>query len=86
MKFNKCARCGCFFTSQDQVCPNCKSMDEVDKQSLKNYLVDNEIPVNAESLSYNSGVSLKNINRYLDTKEFSTLKNAFKSSSPIIKL
>ena len=91
MKFNKCIRCGCFFTSLDNICPNCQHKDEVDKISLKNYLANNDIPESAESLAFNSGVELKNINRFLETKEFSRLKVSFSSQinnldNPSIKL
>ncbi len=77
MNFKTCIRCGCFFSSEDLVCPNCKAKDEIDKNSIKQYLANNDIPENAESLSFYSGVSVKNINRYLQTKEFSNLKNSF---------
>ena len=61
MKFNKCMRCGCFFTTSDDVCPNCKEKDQVDISSLKSYLANNETPATISSLSFNSGVSEKNI-------------------------
>lgn len=77
MDFNKCARCGCFFSSKDLVCPNCKAKDEVDKNLLRNYLENNDIPENAESLAFYSGINIKNINRFLNTKEFLDLKNTF---------
>lgn len=80
MKFNKCIRCGCFFTSEDDLCPNCQRKDEIDKNSLKSFLANNDIPENVESLSFQSGVNIKNINRYLETKEFSQLKKTFNSS------
>ena len=74
MKFNKCVRCGCFFASSDDVCPSCKSKDEVDKHTLKNYLDNADYPLSLDSLSFNSGVELKNINRYMESKEFSNYK------------
>ena len=74
MKFNKCVRCGCFFASSDDVCPSCKSKDEVDKHTLKNYLDNADSPLSLDSLSFNSGVELKNINRYMESKEFSNYK------------
>ena len=74
MKFNKCSRCGCFFSSVDDVCTSCKSKDEIDKHTLKNYLDNNDNPISLDSLSFNSGVELKNINRYMESKEFSTYK------------
>ena len=77
MKFNKCIRCGSFFMSEDSVCPNCITKDEMEKDTLKRFLANNEIPQNAEDLSYKSGIAMKNINRYLETKDFSNLKKIF---------
>ncbi len=77
MKFNKCFRCGCFFSSDDDVCPNCVSKDEIDKNTLKNYLDNNDVPMSLDSLAFNSGVDLKNINRYMKSKEFADYKKAF---------
>ena len=74
MKFNKCVRCGCFFASSDDVCPSCKSKDEVDKHTLKNFLDNADAPLSLDSLSFNSGVELKNINRYMESNEFSSYK------------
>lgn len=79
MKFNKCVRCGCFFASENDVCPNCEKKDNVDKSFLKNYLENNDLPQNAESLAFKSGVSIKNINRYMNSNEFSYLKKSFNS-------
>ena len=74
MKFNKCVRCGCFFASSDDVCPSCKSKYAVDKLTLKNYLDNIDTPLSLDSLSFNSGVELKNINRYMQSKEFASYK------------
>ena len=81
MKFNKCVRCGAFFSSEDNVCPNCKSKDQVDMSTVKNYISQNDMPKSVESLSFESGVSVKNINRFLEMKEFSAIKNSFKKTS-----
>ena len=81
MQFNKCERCGCFFTSNDSVCPNCVSKDEIDKMSLKTFLLNNDIPKNAEDLAYKSGISVKNINRFLSTDEFSDLQKTLNQSN-----
>ena len=61
MKCNKCVRCGAFFSSEDNVCPNCKSKDQVDMSTVKNYISQNDMPKSVESLSFESGVSVKNI-------------------------
>lgn len=77
MKFNKCFRCGCFFTSNNDVCPSCMSKDEIDKTTLKNYLDNTETSISLTNLSFQSGVDLKNINRYLQTEEFADYKKLF---------
>ncbi len=79
MNFNKCIRCGCFFSSEDLVCPNCQTKDEVDKNFLRSFLANNDIPESAESLAFQSGIDIKNINRFMQTKEFSSLKSSFEN-------
>ena len=81
MNFKTCIRCGCFFSSDDALCPNCKTKDEIDKSSLKSYLTNNDLPSNYESLSYLSGISVKNINRLLENKEFSSLKELLNNTN-----
>ena len=39
MKFNKCIRCGSFFTTEDAVCPNCITKDEMEKDNLKRFIM-----------------------------------------------
>ena len=80
MNFNKCLRCGCFFSSEDQVCPNCQTKDEVDKKLIRNFLANNDIPESAESLAFQSGVNIKNINRFMQSQEFSSLKDSFNNT------
>ncbi len=80
MNFNKCLRCGCFFSSEDQVCPNCQTRDEVDKKLIRNFLADNDIPESVESLAFQSGVNIKNINRFMQSQEFSSLKDSFNNT------
>lgn len=74
MKFNKCSRCGCFFSSSDDTCPSCITKDNVDKNTLKNYLDNNDVPISLDNLAVQSGVNLKNINRYMESKEFANYK------------
>ena len=38
MQFNKCCRCGAFFISSGDVCPNCSTKDNFEMQKLKNFL------------------------------------------------
>lgn len=68
MNLNKCERCGCFFTSKNQVCPNCQSKDENEINQLKNFLSEADSEVSVENLSASTGVSIKNVNRFLKDK------------------
>lgn len=76
MNLNKCERCGCFFMTKDCVCPSCKSKDANDINQLKNFLADSDCSVSIEDLSVETGVSLKNVNRFLNNKDlYITLTN-----------
>lgn len=68
MEFKKCLRCGSFFLSDSDVCPKCLPKDESEIAKINNYINDNNIlNCSVSSLSVNTGVSLRNINRFLDT-------------------
>lgn len=69
MNLNKCERCGCFFASANSVCPNCESKDENDINQLKAFLCESDTNVTVESLALSTGVSLKNVNRFLNNKD-----------------
>ena len=65
MEFKKCARCGCFFVSDVEVCPKCLPKDRCEISKLTNYI--NITASSISNLSVNTGITLKNINRYLDS-------------------
>ena len=70
MEFNKCSRCGNFFISDDDVCPKCKAKDTLEFETFKNYvsengLVDNLDSFNLDTVSNDTGISMKNLNRYI---------------------
>jgi len=77
MEFKKCVRCGCFFTSVDNVCCNCESKDRFDIAKLNNILEDNENFDSIEELSSFSGVSLNNLNRFISNNKISGIDNIF---------
>lgn len=66
MEFNKCSRCGNFFISNDDVCPKCKTKDTLEFETFKSYIAENGINNNLDILSSETGISVKNINRYLN--------------------
>ena len=74
MEVKKCERCGCFFVSDSNVCQNCSPKDTFEISRLKNYLDSENISDSITSISVDTGISVKNLNRYLvENKEFSEL-------------
>ena len=73
MDFKKCPRCGSFFHSDLNVCHNCLTNENLDKQKLKSYFEDNNSYESAsiQDISIETGISARNINRYMITEEFS---------------
>ena len=73
MEFKRCARCGCFFESYNSVCCNCEAKDKQDIYTLNNYLLDFPSVSSIDNLSYNTGVSTKNISRFIENNIISNL-------------
>ena len=65
MEFNKCIRCGNFFISQEDVCPKCRAKDTLEFETFKNYVEENGITNNLDNLSTETGISAKNLSRFL---------------------
>ena len=65
MEFKKCARCGCFFASPNDVCCVCEARDNQDIYNFNSYIVTSPAPTSIESLSFDTGVSVKNISRFI---------------------
>ena len=70
MNFKKCSRCGCFFVSNGDVCPNCQPKDNFEMSKLRNFLEETEINCSMENISYNTGISMQNLNRYFSKDSF----------------
>ena len=58
MEFNKCSRCGAFYTTSNNVCPNCEPKDNCDQLKLRTFLEENDIPSSIEALSTDTGISV----------------------------
>ena len=75
MKFNKCSRCGVFFVNSNDVCPNCEPKDNFEMNKLKNFLENSDTNCSMESISYDTGISMKNHNRYFSKDSFVNFKS-----------
>ena len=74
MELKKCKRCGCFFTSENEICSKCAPKDRCEISTLKNYIVENgnDIP-SIENIVAQTGFSEKNISRYLSSSDFGNI-------------
>ncbi len=65
MEFNKCTRCGNFYLSEGNVCPKCETKDNLEFSTFKNYIQENGLDGGINIISGKTGISVKNINRFL---------------------
>lgn len=65
MEFNKCSRCGNFFVSNNDICPKCEPKDTLEFTTFKTYIEENGITNNLDILSTETGISTKNLNRFI---------------------
>lgn len=72
MELKRCSRCGKFYTSDLAVCQDCTPKDNLDVAKLRGYIEENGLSTvsTVEQLSLSTGISLKNLNRYLAYNEF----------------
>lgn len=77
MEFKKCERCGCFFVSNDNVCYNCLTKDKFEMSKFKSFVEENNITqINSlNDLSIQTGISSKNLNRFLGYEDFNDIAN-----------
>ena len=75
MQFNKCNRCGAFFVNAGDVCPNCQPKDIFEMNKLKNFLENSDTNCSIESISFGTGISTKNLNRYFSKDTFTDYKS-----------
>lgn len=77
MNFNKCERCGCFFATDSSTCPSCSTKDNIEMNQLKSFLIGNStisknIINNVSTISSQTGITVKNLNRFLNNKTFAS--------------
>ena len=81
MNFNKCSRCGAFFLSENNICPNCQPKEDFEINCLQNFITENdEINYSLDDISASTGISYKNLNRFLEMKQFSDFSNKIKNN------
>lgn len=76
MELKRCPRCGNFYNSDLNICQDCKTNENLDVSKLKGYIDQYGMNASTEEMAINTGVNVKNINRYLsDTEKYGLLEN-----------
>ncbi len=71
MEIKKCVRCGGFFSSENEVCGICEKKDSIDVNKLKGFLLEElDVGTTKTDISHSTGITMKNLNRYLNGAEF----------------
>lgn len=72
MEIKRCIRCGSLHTTENQVCSECGIKDNAEVVKLKGILNEGfEIGTTKQDLAIRAGITAKNLNRYLQSEEFS---------------
>ena len=76
MEFKKCNRCGSFYISNDNVCCNCLSKERADINKFKTFIGETNINnLSLNSISIETGISKRNLNRFLQSENFIDIAN-----------
>lgn len=78
MEINRCSRCGSFYVSEGNVCPNCTMKDNKELTKFKNFLEENQNETSLNEISYQTGISQSNLTRFLNYDDFKGFENNFK--------
>ena len=72
MEIKRCARCGQFFETINEVCNSCLSKDNKDIVKLKEYFSYGYVAgkVSLGDISNDTGITMKNLNRLIVSEEF----------------
>lgn len=65
MEFNKCGRCGDFYITDGYVCPKCSQKDGLEFSTFKTYIEEHSELNSLDNISGETGISVKNLNRFL---------------------
>ena len=78
MEFNRCSRCGSFYVSEGSVCPKCSKKDGAEFMQFTSYLDENGFDNSLDTISNQTGISIKNLNRFVGYPELKKKKKDFK--------
>lgn len=75
MDFKKCTRCGSFYMSNGNVCPKCNTKENFEYSTFQSYIEENGLGDSINEISGKTGISVKNINRFIEYTNKNTNSN-----------
>ena len=79
MEVTRCSRCGAFYTNGGYVCSKCTNKDNFELSTFKNFVEENGMELNSlNQISASTGISEKNLNRFLNYDGLEGYKKLFK--------
>ena len=78
MEVTRCSRCGAFYTNNGYVCSKCASKDNLELSTFKSFVEENGLEIKYLSqISSETGISEKNLNRFLNYDGLEGYKKLF---------
>ena len=78
MEVVKCSRCGAFYINNGNVCSKCTAKDNFELSQFKNFVEENGLQINnLNQVSTQTGISEKNLNRFLNYNGLEGYKKLF---------
>lgn len=74
MELNRCSRCGSFYLSEGNVCPKCSVKDGFEFSTFTSYIEENGFDNSLYEISGETGISIKNLNRFMEYDEFQSFQ------------
>ena len=74
MEINRCSRCGSFYMTGGDICPNCMAKEHLELSTFKDYLESNSTETSINTIANETGISPKNLNRFISFDEFKDYK------------
>ena len=74
MEIKRCARCGSLYITENEVCNECLIKDNAEVIKLRVFLSEGlEAGTTKQDLAIKTGITARNLDRYLQTEEFSEI-------------
>lgn len=78
MELTRCSRCGAFYSNAGYVCSKCSDKDNFELSTFKKFVEENGVELQSLSeVSFSTGISEKNLNRFLDYEGLEGYKKIF---------